>query len=81
MYYVCICVCVGGYAHVSVCHMCFSVLNFTCRELSYLTISAIQKKAKSLLKANKRDFSEAQTEVVKAHSLYLLHLNIERKKS
>lgn len=55
--------------------------NFTYKELSYLTISSIQNKAKNLLKANKRDFWEGQTEVIKAHSLHLMHLNIERKKS
>lgn len=55
--------------------------NLTYNEVSYLTISSIQNKAKNLLKSNEGDRLEAQIEVIKAHFLHLLHLNTERKKS
>lgn len=52
------------YSLVCICSMCVCVYvcvihfliaeNFTYKELSYLTISLIQNKAKNLLKANKR---------------------------
>ena len=67
--------------HVAVYCMFFFFLmarNFTYKELSYLTISSIQNKAKNLLKAKERDLLEAQTEVIKAHLLHLVYLNREK---
>ena len=52
--------------------------NFTYKELSYLTISSIQSKAKNLLKAKERDLLEAQTEVIKDHLFHLVDLNREK---
>ena len=74
--YVCMCL---WCEHVVVYRMFFLMAgNFTYKELSYLTISSIQNKAKNLLKGKERDFLEAQTEVIKAHLLYLVDLNREK---
>ena len=72
-------VCVCG-VNMCLCTVCFFLMarNFTYRELSYLTISSIQNKAKNLLKAKERDLLEAQTEVIKAHLLHLVDLNREK---
>ena len=73
-------VCVCG-VNMWLCTVCFFFLmarNFTYKELSYLTISSIQNKAKNLLKAKERDLLEAQTEVIKAHLLHLVYLNREK---
>lgn len=72
-------VCVCG-VNMWLCTVCFFLMarNFTYRELSYLTISSIQNKAKNLLKAKERDLLEAQTEVIKAHLLHLVDLNREK---
>lgn len=68
----CVCVCVYV--------VCFLIAeNFTYKELSYSTISLTQNKSKNLLKANKKDFLEAQIEVIKVCSLHHMHLNIEKK--
>ena len=74
-------VCVCG-VNMWLCTVCFFFFlmarNFTYKELSYLTISSIQNKAKNLLKAKERDLLEAQTEVIKAHLLHLVYLNREK---
>lgn len=76
---VCICGMCVGCVCVCVRVVCFLIAeNFTYEELSYLTISLIQDKAKTLLKANKRDSLEAQTEVIKVSSLHHIYLNIEK---
>lgn len=53
--------------------------SFTYNELSYLTISSIQNKAKNLLKVNKGDHLEVQIEVIKAHS-YISWFKYRKKK-
>lgn len=75
----CMYVCVCG-VNMWLCIIWFFLMagNFTYKELSYLTISSIQSKAKNLLKAKERDLLEAQTEVIKAHLFHLVDLNREK---